>query len=584
MSDEIKQSRVEKLMLEAARTFNSTLEYEELIEMVLKLVMAAVDSEVAAIYRHDPDPRERRTRVMSCHDYKMLTIGREPSAGVLGWVVDRKESVIINDAATDPRVDQEMGGQVGVMARTLLALPLVGRGKLIGVVEAVNKLKGEFNQYDLDILSGLNNQIAVAIDNAYLYREAKREALEKTLLYEIGRKLSGKLSLPEVLAAILDSLKQVVNFEVGGVFLCDDKGVDLNAIYTVGYTPESESRLHLKCDEGLVGAAATSGKEVIVEDVTADPRYVQAHSSTRSEIAVPIKVNDRVIGVINLESSDHSAFDRRHVSLIRAFASQAGLSIERARMHERNLEAKQLEAQLGVARDTQRTFLPKQDPVIAGYDISGHNTSSGQVGGDYYDFIRIVASHLGIAIADVSGKGMPAALVMASFRASLIAEIRNNYSIRTIGQKVNSLLCESLEPGMYVTAVYGVLDTTNHIFTFSNFGHNPPLWFKQDGTVEPLTAGGVLLGVNKQATFEERAFMIQPGEMIVMYTDGVTEVFDKDGREFGRAGLTEVIKANRERKSSEIADAIREAVYAYAAPTHIFDDITVVVIKRHPVK
>ncbi len=584
MSDEIRQSRVEKLMLEAARTFNSTLEYEELIEMVLKLVMAAVDSEVAAIYRHDPDPRERRTRVMSDRDFKMQTLGRQPSAGVLGWVMDRKEAVIINDAANDPRVDHDMGSQVGVMARSLVALPLIGRGKLIGVVEAVNKLNGEFGQADLDVLSGLNNQIAVAVTNAYLYREAKREALEKTLLYEIGQKLSSKLSLQEVLAAILDSLKQVVNFQVGGVFLCDDKGVDLNAIYTVGYNPESEDSLHLKCDEGLVGAAATSGKEVIVDDVTSDSRYVQMTADTRSEIAVPIKVNDRVIGVINLESNDHSAFDRSHVNLIRAFASQAGMSIERARMVERNLNAKQLEAQLGVARDTQRTFLPKKDPTVSGYDISGHNTPSGQVGGDYYDFIRIVDSHLGIAIADVSGKGMPAALVMASFRASLIAEIRNNYSIRTIGQKVNSLLCESLESGMYVTAVYGVLDTTNHIFTFSNFGHNPPLWFRLDGTVELLNVGGVLLGVNKQATFEERAFMLQPGEMIVMYTDGVTEVFDKDGHEFGLAGLTNVIKANRNAKSIEIGEAIGKAVYAYASPTHVFDDITVVVIKRHPAK
>jgi sigma-B regulation protein RsbU (phosphoserine phosphatase) len=580
MTDATKQTRIEKLMLEAARTFNTTLEYEELIEMVLKLVMAAVRSEAAAIYRHDPDRRERRTRFMSCGDCKMITIGREPSAGVVGWIMENHEAVIINDAAGDPRLDHEMGKITGLPARTLLALPLIGRGKLIGVIEAVNKIDGEFNQIDLDVLRGLNHQIAVAIDNAYLYREAKREALEKTLLYEIGQKLSGKLSLQEVLGAILDSLKQVVEFESGGVFLCDDRGIDLNAIYSIGYAPESESDLHLKCDEGLVGAAATSGKEVIVDDVTTDSRYVQANPSTRSEIAVPIKVDDRVIGVINLESSDRDAFDRRHISLIRAFASQAGMSIERARLHERDLQAKQLEAQLNVARETQRTFLPKQDPVVPGYDISGQNVSSGQVGGDYYDFIRIVDSHLGIAIADVSGKGMPAALIMASFRASLIAEIRNNYSIRTIGEKVNALLCESLEPGMYVTAVYGVLDLVNHIFTFSNFGHNPPILLRQNGKVELLTEGGVVLGINRQATFEERAFMLQPNEIIVMYTDGVTEVFDGDGQEFGRAGLIEVVKANSTRRSVEIAGAIREAVSKHASPTHVFDDLTVVVVKR----
>ncbi|MCX6834852.1 MAG: SpoIIE family protein phosphatase [candidate division Zixibacteria bacterium] len=577
----MKQSRVEKLMLEAARTFNSTLEYEELIEMVLKLVMAAVGSEASAIYRHDTDRRERRTRFMSCVDWKVITIGREPSAGVVGWIIDNHEAVIINDAASDPRLDHEMGRITGLPARSLLALPLIGRGKLIGVIEAVNKLKGEFDQTDLDVLRGLNNQIAVAIDNAYLYREAKREALEKTLLYEIGQKLSGKLSLQEVLGAILDSLKQVVTFDSGGVFLCDERGLDLNAIYTVGYAAESQSSLHMKCDEGLVGAAATSGKEVIVDDVTTDSRYIQANPSTRSEIAVPIKVNDRVIGVINLESPDHNSFDRRHVSLMRAFASQAGMSIERARLHERDLQAKQLEAQLNVARETQRTFLPKGDPVIPGYDIAGQNVPSGQVGGDYYDFIKIVDSNLGVVVADVSGKGMPAALVMASFRASLIAEIRNNYSICTIGQKVNALLCESLETGMYVTAVYGVLDLAKHVFTYSNFGHNPPILLRRNGKVELLTVGGVVLGVNRQATFEERAFTLQLGDMIVMYTDGVTEVFDSDGREFGSAGLIEVVKANSARRSVEIAGAIREAVSKHASATHVYDDLTVVVIKRN---
>lgn len=581
MSEEMKQSRVEKLMLEAARTFNSTLEYEELIEMVLKLVMAAVGSEASAIYRHDTDRRERRTRFMSCVDWKVITIGREPSAGVVGWIIDNHEAVIINDAASDPRLDHEMGRITGLPARSLLALPLIGRGKLIGVIEAVNKLKGEFDQTDLDVLRGLNNQIAVAIDNAYLYREAKREALEKTLLYEIGQKLSGKLSLQEVLGAILDSLKQVVTFDSGGVFLCDERGLDLNAIYTVGYAAESQSSLHMKCDEGLVGAAATSGKEVIVDDVTTDSRYIQANPSTRSEIAVPIKVNDRVIGVINLESPDHNSFDRRHVSLMRAFASQAGMSIERARLHERDLQAKQLEAQLNVARETQRTFLPKGDPVIPGYDIAGQNVPSGQVGGDYYDFIKIVDSNLGVVVADVSGKGMPAALVMASFRASLIAEIRNNYSICTIGQKVNALLCESLETGMYVTAVYGVLDLAKHVFTYSNFGHNPPILLRRNGKVELLTVGGVVLGVNRQATFEERAFTLQLGDMIVMYTDGVTEVFDSDGREFGSAGLIEVVKANSARRSVEIAGAIREAVSKHASATHVYDDLTVVVIKRN---
>jgi sigma-B regulation protein RsbU (phosphoserine phosphatase) len=583
MTEAVKHTRVEKLLLEAARTFNSTLEYEELNEIVLRLVAAAVESEAAMIYRSDPGRRELRTRFMKCDKCEMLTIDREPRQGVVGWVMENCEPAIINDAASDPRIDPELARMVGVTPRSLLALPLIGRGKLIGVVEAINKIEGEFTEADLDILRGLNNQIAVAIDNAHLYREAKREALAKHLLYETGKKLSESLALTEVLAAIMDSLKQLVSFEAGGVYLCDETGVDLDAIYSVGYEGVDESALHVKCDEGLVGAATTSGEAIIVSDVSADDRFIRCFDETQSEIVVPIKIDNRVIGVINLESHELDAFGQSDLSQIAAFASQAAISIERGKLHEANMEAKQLEVQLQVARETQRTFLPKHDPDIPGYDITGHNTPSGQVGGDYYDFITIVGSHLGIPIADVSGKGMPAALVMASFRASLIAEIRNNYSIRTIGEKVNSLLCESLEPGTYVTGVYGVLDSNNHIFTFSNFGHNPPILLRQDGTVELLHEGGLVLGVSRQAIFEERALVIQPGDIVVMYTDGVTEVFDETGREFGSDGLTEVTAANRTRPSVEIANAIRKAVAAHASAGQVFDDLTLVVIKRLPV-
>ena len=133
-----------------------------------------------------------------------------------------------------------------------------------------------------------------------------------------------------------------------------------------------------------------------------------------------------------------------------------------------------------------------------------------------------------------------------------------------------------------MTGVYGVLDAANHIFTFSNFGHNPPVLFRNGGEVEFLTEGGIVLGVNQLASFEERALMMQPGDIIVMYTDGVTEVFDSDNKEFGSDGLIEIIKANKSRSSVEIGDAIRAAVSAHATTDTVYDDLTFVVLKRDP--
>ena len=451
---------------------------------------------------------------------------------------------------------------------------------MIGVVEAINSTDGKFTDKDMDVLTGLNNQIAVAIDNAYLYREVKREAFEKHILNEIGKKLSSSLELDELLHEILSSLKRVVSYDAGGIFLVEPDSGDLKSIYAVGYDPSQEKNLHLKMGQGLTGHVATTGEAVIVPDVSADRRYVGGGLSTRSEILVPIKIDDRLIGVLNLESDELNAYDSRSLALMEAFASHAAVSLERARLHQSILDARKIEEQLNVAREIQRSFLPNTNPIVPHYDISGTNISSGQVGGDYYDFIRIVEGHLGIAIADVSGKGIPAALIMASFRASLIAEIRNNYSIRTICSKVNSLLCESIEPGNFVTAVYGVLDFNNHILTSANCGHNLPVLLRKNGDVELLAEGGPILGVTSTALYQERALIINPGDICVWYTDGVTEVFNEAGEEFGSERLLDVIRSNRDKSATEIQQAILSAVKPFASPGYLFDDLTMVVFKR----
>lgn len=580
MTPSISHTRTERLLLEAARSFNSTVEYEELIELVLKLVMKAVNCDAAVVFRVDHDRTDMKIRFMKSSDCCMKTFFLEVGQGVVGWVAKYREPVIINDPTHDERVEPSIEQAGDITTRSIISVPLIGKGQMIGVVEAINKIDGEFTDADLDILTGLNDQIAVAIDNAHLYREIKREALEKDLLYQVGKKLSGKLDVDEVMREILDSLKQVVDYDAGGVFLVDPSEGSIKSLYTVGYDPVREDQIQVKIGQGLIGHVASTGEPVIVRDVCKDSRYVDANPSTRSEIVVPIKLDGRLIGVLNLESNQIGAYNNRSVALMQAFATQAAISLERARLHETEVSGKRLEEQLNIAREIQRSFLPYHNPQLEGYDIAGKNISSGQVGGDYYDFINIVDSHLGIAVGDVSGKGIPAALIMASFRASLIAEIRNNYSIRTICQKVNSLLCESLEPGNYVTAIYGVLDSRNHIFTFSNCGHNLPILLRATGEVEYLREGGPVLGVQPDAKFEERALVVNPGDLMVFYTDGVTEVFNDAGVEFGLDRLVEVIRANRDKTSEQIETVIYDVVKSYASERHVFDDLTMVIVKR----
>jgi sigma-B regulation protein RsbU (phosphoserine phosphatase) len=246
------------------------------------------------------------------------------------------------------------------------------------------------------------------------------------------------------------------------------------------------------------------------------------------------------------------------------------------------LENKKIEEQLAIARDIQRTFLPDLVPNVPGYDIWGANISSGEVGGDYYDFIQIVENQMGIAIADVSGKGIPAALIMASFRASLIAEIRNNYAIRSICSKVNNLLCESLEPENFVTAIYGVLDVKNSIFTFANCGHNPAILLRQAGAVEELSEGGIIMGIRPNAVYEERPVYINPGDILFLYTDGVSEATNASGAQFETTGILQVLRASQQLGAAEIGARMVGAVKEFSADGILSDDLTLMVIKRLP--
>lgn len=574
------RTRTEKLLLEAARRFNATLEYEELIGQVLNLVTSAVDAEAALVFRVDHSRSDMKMRFMKCPECKVKVFFQEFGSGVVGAVAEYREPVIVNDIEEVSEVEKEIGRKAGVEIRNLISVPLIGKGQMIGVIEAFNKQDGPFTETDLDILVGLANQIAVAIDNAYLYRAVRQEALEKNLLYEIGMKLSGTLELDELLKEILNTLQKVLDYSAGGIFLIEPEKDEVGSIFTVGYDDRYQGKLQLKIGQGLIGSVAKLGETVIVPDVSKDTRYVNARPKTKSEIVVPIKLSDKTIGVLNLESDNIDAYDNHTAALLSAFAAQAAISIERTRLHQKIVQGRKIDEQLSITREIQRSFLPDSNPQIHGYDIAGTNIPSEQVGGDYYDFIPIVEGQTGIVIGDVSGKGIPAALIMASFRSSLIAEIRNNYSIATICRKVNSLVYESVRAGSFVSAVYGVLDSKNHIFTFSNCGHNLPVHIKKSGEIDYLKEGGQVMGVSPDVQYEQRPAILGVGEVVVLYTDGVTEVFDNNGLEFGLDRLITVVKENQKSPSYEILDKIVNSVRTFASKEHIFDDLTAIVLKR----
>jgi sigma-B regulation protein RsbU (phosphoserine phosphatase) len=227
----------------------------------------------------------------------------------------------------------------------------------------------------------------------------------------------------------------------------------------------------------------------------------------------------------------------------------------------------------------QLELLPAKDPQLAGYDISAYNFPTEEVSGDYYDWVKIFDDQIGLVIADVSGKGVPAALLMAFLRASLRAATHIGYSPHVSMAKVNYLLWESIERNQFVTAFYGILDVTNRTLSYTNAGHNPPLLFTTDGKYQFIERGSLPLGMFKDTRYHEYYQTIEPGEMLVLYTDGVTEAQNPPGEEYGRDRLARAVKANRSLNARDLIAALHKEVVDWTDGKGAADDVTFFVIK-----
>lgn len=568
------------LFRDVAKIVSSELEIDALVQVTLELLVKTFNAGAGALHLFHPETGKVHLYVSDQDGNRApREISYRPGEGFLGWVAEKREPLLVNDTTHDLRSAPVLESEFVSPVRSLVVVPLVWRDNLYGVLELINKVEGDFTSEDRDTLGALADQIGIAFRNASLYEKLKKESLQRERLFEIGKYLSSSLELDEVLEKILDALHQVVPYSVAGIFLVDRKSQTVNTFHTRGYDPALAADLRLKIGQGLVGYVAKTGEPVIVPDVAVDPRYINAHSETQSEMVAPIVAGGKVIGVFNLEANRKAAFSPADLELLNAFAGQAALTIERARLYREILGKKRLEDELKIARQIQVSFLPTKNPTVRGFDIAGLNISSQQVGGDYYDFIPIVEGQMGIAIADSIGKGIPAALVMASFRASLLAEIRNNYAIRTILGKVNRLLWESLEQGNFVTAVYGVLDTQNRILTYSNAGHNQPILRRASGKIDYLAEGGMALAISPDAAYAERRFTLRAGDILVFYTDGVTEAKNERNEEFGQGRLEALLHQPPNLSAEALAHKIVDEVKMFAAPTHQMDDLTLVVVR-----
>lgn len=567
-----------EILNQVGQAISSALDLDRLVELIYVETAKVLDVRNFHIALYDED-KNRISVVLDMDEGKRSPPQELPlEGGFIGWILENRKPLFVKNFAEEkarlPAVPLEPS-RVG----SYLGVPLLSGERAVGMIGIFSKQPNAFNEGHLQLLQTIAGQAAVAVENARLFETARREAEELKLLYEIGTTISSSLDLKQVLELMIDSIRKVVPYDAAGFFLIKRGTNEIESRVERGYPPGVHDLVGLKVGKGLLGTSAKEGKPIIVSDVARDPRYIMARPGTRSEVIVPLVSKGEVIGVFNLECDRLCAFGQTEVELLSSFASQAAIAIENARLYQEVREKKRLEEQLAVARDIQLSFLPKQDPEIPGFQIAGAALPSERVGGDYYDYISIADGQLGLVIGDVSGKGMPAALIMASFRASLIAEIRNNYSIATILSKVNALLFESTEAASFVTSVYGVLDTQKRILTYSNAGHNYPLWVRATGGIRALETGGTVLGAFPDSAYEQERLDLVPGDVLVFYTDGVTDARNGDQEMFGEERLLDLVQRERGRSAGEIRQAVLTAVNAFVHGAPQFDDITLLVVR-----
>jgi len=405
------------------------------------------------------------------------------------------------------------------------------------------------------------------------------------LLLDITKTISRSLNLDEVLILVMDTLDSLIPYDAAGIYLIETGDEEnnpyifkskVNRGYAISFALVEPQ---LKMGEGFIGRVAESGKPIISSDVSKDKRYFAAREQTRSEMIAPIISNDKVIGVFDLESDSLNAYSEDDLSLLQLLTSQVAIIIEKVYLHEQAIEKKRIEAQLEIARKVQLELLPDNDPTFENFDISAYIFPTEEVSGDYYDWVRIFDDQIGIVVADAVGKGMPAALLMAFLRASLRAGVQVGYAPHIALSKVSDLLWDSVEDHQFITAIYGMLDSANRTFVFSNAGHNPPLLIKPNGEYRFVEYGDMPLGMFREMRYHQHFIRFEQGQVMVIYTDGITEAARENGEEYGQERFAKRVLEGIHLPAKKLIDHVRKDVADFTGRKFLDDDGTLFIVK-----
>jgi len=403
------------------------------------------------------------------------------------------------------------------------------------------------------------------------------------LISKVGVTLLASATLGETLQQIAALVFEAVPADRCLIMMRDEGSEELKV--SVAQLRDRQGKVgEIRVSRTIMDEVIGKGKSVLTSDAQHDPRFMSSTTTLQgihSVLAVPLGVGEKVFGIIYADSPiAEGRFSEDHLKVLTTLASVAAIRVENARLLEEQIDRQRLEHELQLASEIQQRFQPTAPPQVPGYELQGISFPCYEIGGDYYDFIEREDGRLIITLGDVSGKGTAAALLMSSLHAAVHAQAASHDSLVDTISAVNRYLADNIPPNRFVTLFYAELNPKTGALSFLNAGHNPPLIVHQAGTVEQLSSGGLPLGIKPDAVFREGRTQLHPGDVLVIYSDGVSEAGNPQGEEFGVKRLSDTVTRNIESSASGIRDRIESALTKFSEGTAAADDITLVIVKR----
>jgi phosphoserine phosphatase RsbU/P len=562
------------------REVASVLDLDELLTKLPELIGRISDFHAFAIYLLDERTGELRIARSTGYPPESRAYHLKLSEGLVGAAVTAGRPLVANRVSDDPRYIDVVPG-----TKAEVVVPLRRKGKVVGALNLLSRNEGEFTPAEVETLRNFASAVAIAIENARLFESEREYSETLETLAAVGRDMATILDLDELLRHIAKSVKKVLPYRTFGILLLNEAGTHLEMRHAVRYDAQALEK-RIAVGAGLVGYAVANKQAVNVADVTQDPRYIKVVEDARSELVIPLLVKDRCIGVFDLESPDVKAFSKAHVDLLTPLAGSAAVAIENARLYEEIRQSQErLEKEVRFAQRVQQALFPTQLPKrMKQIDAAWRFEPARELGGDLYDFLSAEANTLTVAVGDVSGKGVPAALYSA-FAGELVRSRTYRQRFTTersspagVLASMNRILHERGLYEYYCTLVYAIFDFKRRHVTIANSGLPYPIHCTAQ-ECRQVELPGVPLGSFPEIQYDEVTLPLNAGDIFVFCSDGIFEAMDHAGNEFTAARLLETVWRARALPAQAMVDAIFEDVRLFCGHAEQNDDRTAVVLK-----